>query len=69
MECQKCGTMARVYDSGYTVVNDDTPDIPTELYFNQVFVCTNAKCDNNGNIVDTVRHPIELGGEGNGKEN
>jgi hypothetical protein len=44
MQCPRCKTQMVIKDTHYQTVNDDTPDLPTEVYLIQEFVCHNPNC-------------------------
>lgn len=60
MQCPKCKIEAAIVKSGYTTVNDDTPDKETELYINQEYACRNPACDNYKKVIGTVKNPLRL---------
>lgn len=51
--CPKCKTLLRVGASKY-ILRDG------KLFMIQEMVCRNDKCENNGQVVDTVEHELEL---------
>lgn len=50
MECPSCGNQLRIGESYISVVNDKTPDKPTEVFTNLPMVCINAICENYGGM-------------------
>lgn len=51
--CPKCKTLLRVGASKY-VIRDE------KLYMVQDLVCRNDKCENNGVVVKSIEHELEL---------
>lgn len=60
MQCPKCKIEAAIVKSGYTTVNDDTPDKETELFIKQEYACRNPACDNYKKVIGTVKNPLRL---------
>lgn len=61
MKCPLCQTEMRITQSRNVLVNDDTPDKPTELYIEQDLKCMNKNCANYDKVVETERieEPID----------
>lgn len=73
MICPKCQCLLRITKSYHVAENDATPDKPTKVYHVQELSCMNNSfnqadgdvivskpCPNNGMVLETVRHEIEL---------
>lgn len=60
MKCPKCNTEAKIVKTQYVAENDDSPDIPTKLYIEQLFACRNPQCVDFEKVIKTVRNPLSL---------
>jgi hypothetical protein len=50
-KCPYCGETLVISNSGFEVVNDDSPDTPTELYSVLQLVCINSRRDPTNNKI------------------
>ena len=60
MKCPLCQTEMRISRTRYRTKNDDTADAETKLYAVQTLVCRNPQCENYGNVVTEVEHPLPI---------
>lgn len=58
MLCPVCETAAIITSARTVTVNDDTPDLPTEVYTVQEFYCRNRKCPRCATKVGECRHRL-----------
>ena len=54
--CPLCETALAIKSAKY-VIRDD------KLYMVQEMTCRNPKCDNNGQVVETIEHELEVAKE------
>jgi hypothetical protein len=55
-KCPYCGETLVISNSGFEVVNDDSPDTPTELYSVLQLVCINSRRDPVSNEVLCINY-------------
>lgn len=54
-----CQVELKIREQGkLKMVNDDSPDKPTEVYMVQELYCLNEKCDNFNKVVETIEHKM-----------
>ncbi len=58
MLCPSCNTAAMIASAHTAVRHDDTPDMPTEVYTVQEFVCRNRKCPQYGKKIGETQHRL-----------
>ena len=71
MLCPKCKCETMIARTYYETRNDDTPDVPTEVYLCQDFCCRNKNCEEYdpkfNDVLSTVKHLVAMKkGEDNG---
>ena len=60
MKCPLCQVEMRISRSRNIVENDDTPDIPTQLFIEQELSCMNKNCANYEKVVQTVKNELPI---------
>lgn len=60
-DCSKCKGKIQIKRSYNKIVNDNTPDMETELYTVLERACMNDKCSEYGVVVETIEHKQEIG--------
>jgi len=61
MKCPVCNIEAAIKAVKYVVEGDTSADEETKLYIEQEVCCRNPYCTNNGNVIKTVKTPLQLG--------
>ena len=61
MKCPLCQLEMRITRSRNVVENDDTPDTPTRLFYEQEMSCLNKNCSNYNKVVETVKNEQPIG--------
>lgn len=54
MQCPQCSIDMDVRYDGVELINDDTPDVATEVYSLQSLICRNPQCANYNRVVEIV---------------
>lgn len=57
MLCKICNNHMYIIKGKHRVENDNTPDVPTKLFYDHTYQCTNDKCKH----TEIVSNEIELG--------
>lgn len=60
MKCPLCNLEMSIQASRYETVNDDSPDMETQLYMAMDLTCRNKKCSNFGKVVQTVKNQLPV---------
>jgi hypothetical protein len=60
MDCQECKGKIQIKESRNEIINDNTPDLPTEAHTCLDMACMNKSCSKYGIVIDTIRHKIEF---------
>jgi len=61
MKCPLCQLEMRITRSRNVIENDDTPDRPTKLFYEQEISCLNKNCSNYNKVIETVRNEQPIG--------
>lgn len=61
MKCPLCQLEMRITRSRNVIENDDTPDVPTRLYYEQEISCLNKNCPNYNKVIETVKNEQPIG--------